>query len=81
MAGSRKFKYRIQKFPAKGKGKGRVGVVGSRRVVVNGTIRRPGQSPLKAMVSKKKPTRSEAGKKLKSKLLGKYRSQSKRKKR
>ena len=81
MAAARKFKYRIQRFPAKGRGKGRAGVVGSRRVVVNGTVRRPGKSPIKAVVAKKKDSRLEAGKKLKSKLLGKYSSQTKKKKR
>lgn len=75
---ARKFAYRIQRF-AKGRGKGRVGVVGSRKVVVNGQIRRPGQAPLKDVVTKRKPSREEAGKKLKSKLLGKYRSQAKKK--
>lgn len=81
MASARKFGYRIQRFPAKGGGKGRAGVVGSRKVVVNGTVRRPGQSPVKAVVSKKKDSRAEAGKKLKKKLLGKYSSQAKKKKR
>lgn len=77
---ARKFGFRTQRF-AKGRGKGRVGVVGSRRIVVNGTIRRPGQSPVKAAPKKKRTSREEAGKKLKGKLLGKYRSQAKRKKR
>lgn len=81
MASARKFAYRIQRFPAKGRGKGRAGVVGSRKVTVSGTVRRPGKSPVKDVVVKKKPGRLEAGKKLKSKLLGKYASQAKKKRR
>lgn len=81
MARPRKFKYRVQRF-AKGRGKGKVKAVGSRRVVVNGTIRRPGQAPVKAMTGgkRKKQTKEEAGSKLKSKLLGKYRSKAKKRK-